>query len=650
MTDPTGEPPSDASRTEPAGSEDPWVGRTLAGKFRVGPLIGEGAMGRVHRGEHLSLGKPVALKVLHRHLGGDPRIARRFHREAKAASRLSHPNSLQIIDFGEAEDGTLYIAMELLEGDDLQALIDREAPLSPARIGELMTQTLRAVDEAHHAGIIHRDLKPENVVVLRDRGGRERVKVCDFGIAKITESEGRSTAITKDGYVCGTPEYMAPEQAKGDRIDARVDVYAAGVMLYQMLCGEVPFRAQTALGLITKHIMDPPRPPRRVKPAWGIPRSLQRVALRALRKAPSDRYPSAGAMARAIEEAVAALGPQARERLGHGSFARAAEEDPDEDEALDPADASAATTEERIPPRAPPAAGRGWLLALAAAVAVLGFGVWLWVKDAPPTARPAAPPLAAAPAPTSGAPEPTAREATDPRNDASRGRGEGPPTATARGADGSGGAPPRSGPDDADRVARANAGERAAAVATAPNSGAAFGGSAAEEAGGEPGGAPPTAAGSPAEPAAAAAEEAGGEPGGAPPPAAGSPAEPAAAASAEDAPRAAGAGAAAAAPGSDRSPPEPGRTEPSPGQRSLARGRRQMLRGDLRGAIASFRAAARAMPGSAEAQKQLGRAHMRNGDVSRGIAAYRRYLDLAPDAPDRAIVERIIGQHHRRAR
>ncbi len=332
-----------------SGASDRWIGATVAGRFRLEAPIGAGAMGRVYRGAQLPVGEPVAIKLLHDHLGRDPRVAKRFDREARAASRLAHPSSVKILDFGEAEDGTLYIAMELLEGDDLQAIIDSDAPLAPPRIGDLMVQTLRALDQAHAAGIIHRDLKPENVVVIEDAEGRERVKVCDFGIAKIVEGDSKITAITKDGYVCGTPEYMAPEQARGEAIDARTDVYAAGVMLYQMLTGSVPFRASSALGVITKHVKEAPLAPREARPEWSIPASLERVALTALAKRPDERYASAAAMADAIERAM--------------------------ERARQPAGASAP----RNPMPITRADDRGWYIALAFALALLAFGVWLWI-------------------------------------------------------------------------------------------------------------------------------------------------------------------------------------------------------------------------------------------------------------------------------
>ncbi len=527
-------------------AKDRWIGKVVGGKFRIDALIGEGAMGRVYRGEQLSLGKPVAIKVLHEHLGGDERIAKRFHREALAASRLSHPNSLSIIDFGEAKGGALFIAMELLEGEDLQAILDHDAPLSPARIGHLMGQTLRALDEAHHAGIIHRDLKPENVVVLAERSGQERVKVCDFGIAKIVENEGRSTAITKDGYVCGTPEYMAPEQARGDAIDLRADIYSAGVMLYQMLCGRVPFQAESALGIITRHIMEPPDPPRRVRPEWGIPRSLEAIALKALAKAPAERFESAAAMAAAIDEAVAALGARASERLGEGSFAGAPEEDEEEQPASSPASPEVGAK------AAAPRGGRAWLLALFAAVGVLAFGIWLWMH--PPDDAERTPPIA----------EPSHESATH-------------------------------------EAATHEAAAHEAAPPTEP--------SAPQEAVPDP--VPPE---TPIEPA---------------------PRAPTKAHAHTHAP--------AAAPQPSAEPPPAPPADPSEGP--FEEGRRLMLSGDLAGAIARFEEAARAAPSSARVQRELARAYMRAGNVAPGIAAYRRYLALAPSAPDRAIVERIIAQN-----
>jgi serine/threonine protein kinase len=365
--------------------DDKLIGRVLGGKFRLDALLGEGAMGRIYVARQLLLDKDVAIKVLHQHLGGEERVARRFHREAKAASRLSHTNSVQILDFGGTDDGVLYIAMEYLDGEDLQIILDHDHPFSCRRIGNILGQTLRAIDEAHHAGIIHRDLKPENILVQSDRHGNDIVKVCDFGIAKILEGEGQS--ITVDGFVCGTPQYMAPEQARGEDVDARLDIYAAGIVLYQMLTGVPPFTGETALGIITKHLTDDPVPPRKKRPDLGIPASLEAIALKAMSKNRNDRYASAGEMADVLEAAIGALGAEANVRLGDGVFAERAK--------AAVAIAQSGTLEvprsEASIPVAPAASESPWKwAALLGAFAIVGAAAWaFW--PAPIAAPPSAP-------------------------------------------------------------------------------------------------------------------------------------------------------------------------------------------------------------------------------------------------------------------
>ncbi len=292
-----------------APSADALLGRTIADNFELLSVIGSGAMGRVYRARQQSLDKIVAIKLLHPHLASDPKLAKRFHREARAASRLNHPNSLQIIDFGQDEAGRLYIAMEYLEGLSLGDLIERDFPFSPARIGRILGQVCDALEEAHASGIIHRDLKPDNVLVTDRRGEFDHVKVCDFGIAKIQDpkADGTDSQLTMAGLVCGTPEYMSPEQARGDELDGRSDVYALGVIGYQMLCGQVPFTAQTALGVITKHLTDSVVPPSERRPDLGIPTALENVFLRALAKERGDRPESPAALERDLEAAIATL-------------------------------------------------------------------------------------------------------------------------------------------------------------------------------------------------------------------------------------------------------------------------------------------------------------------------------------------------------
>jgi serine/threonine protein kinase len=281
------------SSAEPA---DEYVGKTLAKKYRVEALIGEGGMGKVYRSRQLALDKPVVLKVLRQSLLSDERTVARFQREAKAASRLNHPNSISILDFGQAEDGALFIAMEFVPGQDLHQILSRDWPLPEARVVRIVSQVLSALSDAHGAGVIHRDLKPENIMVEQRRNDADFVKVLDFGIAKITDSTGDDgPALTRAGFVCGTPEYMSPEQARGAQLDHRSDLYAVGVILYQLTTGLLPFESDSAVGFATKHLTEEPPPPSRRRPEARISPGLERLILRTLSKNPDDRPASAEA-------------------------------------------------------------------------------------------------------------------------------------------------------------------------------------------------------------------------------------------------------------------------------------------------------------------------------------------------------------------
>jgi eukaryotic-like serine/threonine-protein kinase len=311
------------------------IGRRVAGKFRIEKFLGGGAMGAVYRAKDSTLDRLIALKVMHPAVAIDPSFVTRFHREARAASRLDHPSSMRVIEFGEEPDGLLYIAMEFLEGRDLYRVIHEDWPLPEARIADIMMQALSALTMAHEMGVIHRDLKPENIMVLdrKDDEGRDIVKVCDFGIAKITEQEGDTRAsrgvgakVTTAGLVVGTPEYMSPEQARGEKLDARSDLYSMGIILYQLLTGRTPFLADTALAVVLKHISEPPEPPSSIYPE--VHKGLETVCMRAIAKAPDDRYPTAREMRAAIRaaiegkplpaDAMAATGPHALAPTGRG--------------------------------------------------------------------------------------------------------------------------------------------------------------------------------------------------------------------------------------------------------------------------------------------------------------------------------------------
>jgi serine/threonine-protein kinase len=298
--------------------QESLAGRVLAGRFAIESLIGSGAMGAVYRARHVGLDKLVAVKVLHRDAASNPTFSERLRREAKAASRLDHPNSVRVIDFGQEPDGLLYIAMELLDGVDLQSLLELEGPLAEGRIVSLLSQVLAALDAAHKLGIVHRDLKPANIMIVRgvDEEGqpREMVKVCDFGIAKTpdaTQTSGEAASLTTEGILLGTPSYMSPEQCRGEALDPRADIYSLGIVLYELLVGAVPFLADNVLDVLVKQVSEEPVPPSHRRP--GISAHLEHVCLTAMSKKRDKRYASALEMRTALREApgldLRALGP-----------------------------------------------------------------------------------------------------------------------------------------------------------------------------------------------------------------------------------------------------------------------------------------------------------------------------------------------------
>jgi eukaryotic-like serine/threonine-protein kinase len=285
------------------------IGRKIAGKFSIEAFIGGGAMGAVYRAKQIELDKDVAIKVLHDKHAQEQSFVARFKREAKAASLIDHPNSMRVLDFGQEPDGMLYIAMELLEGPSLHRIIQNEGPLETPRIINLARQILAALAAAHDLQILHRDLKPENIIVTTkkdDEGhGSELVKVCDFGIAKMGASSADSSIqaakLTNAGSIVGTPDYMSPEQARGKgEVDSRSDLYSVGVILYEMMTGRVPFKADTPLGVVLSHINDQPPPPSEINPHCDP--KLEAVCMRALSKSPDDRYASAREMRAALAD------------------------------------------------------------------------------------------------------------------------------------------------------------------------------------------------------------------------------------------------------------------------------------------------------------------------------------------------------------
>lgn len=266
---------------------DPLVGTVIADRYRILSLLGRGGMGVVYKAEHVRIGKLLAVKLLHGELSRDRDVIKRFRREADAVSRLSHPNTVQIFDFGRA-DNLMYLAMEYVSGRDLGWIVQHEGPLPFTRVARIAAQVCASLAEAHAAGLVHRDLKPENVMVVESRSQPDFVKVLDFGLAKLRDQQ--SGDITRAGALVGTPYYMAPEHIRGEPTDGRADLYAIGALLYKAICGVAPFTAGTPVGVLTKHLTEAVVPPSQRSPRRDVPPQADDIVLKALEKDPARRY------------------------------------------------------------------------------------------------------------------------------------------------------------------------------------------------------------------------------------------------------------------------------------------------------------------------------------------------------------------------
>ncbi len=420
------------TQSAPPDVGDPLIGRVLNDKFRIVEGLGAGGMGRVYKAVQAPLERLVAIKVLNPQYseGKDPGFQKRFFLEAAVTARLRHPNTVTIIDYGKTDDGVLYIAMEYLEGQTLSQLLTQRGPLPWMRVLNIGAQVARSLREAHKVGLIHRDLKPANIMVLDQEDDHDVVKVLDFGLVKsFLPDRGlpNEAEITQAGVILGSPQYMAPEQARNVS-DPRSDVYSLGVVLFQMLMGRPPFQAAQSIDVIFKHLNEAPPAFAAVSSTHGVPQEVEALVMRCLNKRPEERFQSMDEVMEAIRRAASSAGFSgafSSPRLVSGSYpipnAGSGPISGTQTGPLPVPGASGASTvaldiavEE--PAKAP--SRRTLPLALFAGSLLLGLGVAavLAVRTVPPPPAPAPTPVATAPALKAPAPvepaptpEPTAQ-------------------------------------------------------------------------------------------------------------------------------------------------------------------------------------------------------------------------------------------------
>lgn len=304
---------------------DPLIGMVVAGRYRIVECIGRGGMGVVYKIEHVEIGKLLALKLLAGELSRQREVVRRFKREALLASRLSHPNTVQVFDFG-VSDGLTYLVMELVSGRDLSRVIKAETALPFDRVGRILVQICSSLAEAHGVGIVHRDLKPENVIIARTRDGTDFAKVLDFGLAKLREAT-ELNEVTGSGQVVGTPYYMAPEQIHGRAVDGRTDIYALGAVMYEALTGHPVFQGTSPMAVFTQHLTQAPVPLRERAPRRMISPQVEAIVLRALEKDPTNRFQNVEDLQAALIEQLGGLGKSSVDVLLNNSQLHALQRD-----------------------------------------------------------------------------------------------------------------------------------------------------------------------------------------------------------------------------------------------------------------------------------------------------------------------------------
>ncbi len=381
--------------------KDPLLGRELDGRFTLKKRIGAGGMGAVYLAWQHSVGREVAVKVIHPKHNTDREAAKRFLRESKLASRLQHPNTVTVLDFNQTEDGFLYLVMELLNGRQLSEVLQQEGRFSTQRLAKVAIQLCDALEAAHNLSIVHRDLKPGNIIILDGPPGRDFVKVLDFGLARSLGNDD-SSKLTRTGEVVGTPHYLPPEAALGNPMDTRGDIYSLGVIFYELVAGRLPFEAEGRRAMMIKHVYEDPIPL-----PLDVPEAVSNLIMKMLEKDPDQRPRSVVELRMALTDLVSPSGPTAlppsRPGVREPSQRVASSpqpapgptpQGPTPRPGVPPEDRAAFASETSVVPTLPaaPSARRWWLLALGPIVgALLGVGYWMVRTPAPaplPTSTP----------------------------------------------------------------------------------------------------------------------------------------------------------------------------------------------------------------------------------------------------------------------
>jgi serine/threonine protein kinase len=299
-----------AAVSKSSAGPDPLIGRVINDRFKISALIARGGMGKVYRAEQAPLGRICAVKVLNPNYAGehDPEFHRRFFLEASLTSKLTHPNTVTIFDYGRTDDDIYYMAMEYLEGHTLHRAIRTAGHFPEERVAHIARQICRALREAHSLGVIHRDLKPANIFLVEHGDETDVVKVLDFGLVKNVSADAKAEELTQTGLFMGSPKYMAPEQIRGDKVDARTDIYSLGVIMYEMLTGKVPFDRPNSVNILMAHVNEDAPPMRQMNPSIQISPTMEETVARAMAKDPDQRFHS-------MDEVLASL-----KRIGGGAF------------------------------------------------------------------------------------------------------------------------------------------------------------------------------------------------------------------------------------------------------------------------------------------------------------------------------------------